>query len=114
NTVSVMAGLEYQLNDALRLRTGFKYDPTPTSDTDRETRVPDGDRYWLSGGVHYAVSDMLGLDFGYSHIIIKDSTINVTRAFYDGAPFPIPTSATLKATSALSFDIISVGITSHF
>ncbi len=113
NTYSGAIGAEYQLTDQIKLRTGFKYDQTPTVDAYRDTRVPDGDRYWLSGGIHYAVSDHLGLDASYAHIFLDDSVVHVTRSFY-GAALPIPTTATINATSSVSLDLLTVGFSYRF
>ncbi|MDB5396896.1 MAG: rane protein involved in aromatic hydrocarbon degradation [Rhodospirillales bacterium] len=114
DTFSVALGGEYQLTDQVKLRAGVKFDQTPTIDAFRDTRVPDGDRYWLAGGLHYQISENLGLDGSYAHIFVDDSNININRPFYSTAPFPIPTSSTIKATSTVSLDILTVGFTYRF
>jgi long-chain fatty acid transport protein len=113
DTFSGAIGAEYQLTDQIKLRTGFKYDQTPTVDAYRDTRVPDGDRYWLSGGIHYALSDRLGLDASYAHIFLDDSVVHVTRSFY-GAALPIPTTASINATSSVALDLLTVGFSYRF
>jgi long-chain fatty acid transport protein len=114
DTFSVAIGAEYQLTDQLKLRTGVKYDQTPTVDAFRDTRVPDGDRYWISGGVHYAFDDHLGLDASYAHIFLDDSKVNVTRSFYSTLPLPILTTANIDATSHVALDLLTVGFTYKF
>ena len=39
-------------------------------------RLPDNNRTWLSIGAKYKVSSAGTLDFGYTHIFIKDPTVN--------------------------------------
>ena len=114
DTVSFAVGGEYQLTDALKLRAGVKYDQTPTVDAYRDTRVPDGDRFWLAGGFHYQFDEHLGFDGSYAHIFVDDSKVNVSRPFYATAPFPIPTSSAINATSHVSLDILTVGFTYKF
>ena len=114
DTWSIAIGGEYQLTEDLKLRGGFKFDQTPTRDGYRDTRVPDGDRAWISAGAHYAFSEQIGIDAGYSHIFVKSETLSLTRPFYATAPFPIPTSETIKATSDVGLDILSVGFTYKF
>jgi long-chain fatty acid transport protein len=69
-------GANYKLNDKLTLRGGVAFDQTPMDDAHRTPRLPDGDRTWLSVGARYAVMPNLALDFGYTHIFIKDPVIN--------------------------------------
>jgi long-chain fatty acid transport protein len=105
---------EYQLTDQWKLRGGVKYDQTPTVSAFRDTRVPDGDRFWVAGGVHYQFSDQIGVDASYAHIFVTSESINVTRTFYATVPFPIPTTATIDAQSNVSLDILTVGLTYKF
>jgi long-chain fatty acid transport protein len=113
DTFSVAVGGEYQLTPELKLRGGLKYDQTPTTDIDRDTRVPDGDRVWLAGGVHYKLTENLGLDGGYAHIFVTDSNIDISRSFYGQVPI-ILTTSTIRATSHVSLDILTAGFTYRF
>jgi long-chain fatty acid transport protein len=42
---------------------------------ERTVRLPDNDRYWLSLGATYKMSQASRLDFGYTYIMIKDADI---------------------------------------
>lgn len=75
NTVRVAFGGAYKYSDALKLRAGVAYDQTPVEDDFRTPRLPDMDRYWLSFGGQYKVSAAGAIDFGYTHIFIKNGTI---------------------------------------
>ena len=61
------------------MRSGFQYDETPTVDGFRSTRTPDGDRYWLSAGLSYDVSDNFTVDVAYTHVFIDDADINTRQ-----------------------------------
>ena len=43
------------------------------TDAYRTPRIPDGDRTWVSMGASYAFSKSFTVDFGYTHICVKDS-----------------------------------------
>ena len=76
NTWRVGLGANYQANDRWTLKAGVAYDQTPTNNTDRGVRLPDGNRTWLSAGAKYRLSDSSTLDFGYARLFVKDPGIN--------------------------------------
>jgi long-chain fatty acid transport protein len=112
DTVSVALGAEYQLNERWRLRAGIKYDQTPTVNAYRDTRVPDGDRYWLSTGFHYAFDEHIGIDGSYAHIFLADSPVNVSRGFYQ--QYGLTTTSVIDAESHVAFDILTLGLSYKF
>ena len=62
-------GGEYAYSEKLTLRSGFAYEISPIQAADeRSLRVPDTDRVWASLGATYKWSDMIALDFAYTHI----------------------------------------------
>ena len=75
-------GGDYRLDDRWTLRAGVGYDQTPTQDTTRTPRVPDGDRTWLSFGVGYQYSDALKLDAGFAHLWVDDGKIDHTASTF--------------------------------
>jgi long-chain fatty acid transport protein len=113
DTYSFALGAEYQLDSQWKLRAGIKYDQTPTVDAFRDTRVPDGDRYWLATGFHYAFNDHIGIDGSYAHIFVEDSNININRQFFTTVP-AILTSSNIRAESHVSIDILTAGLTYKF
>jgi long-chain fatty acid transport protein len=113
DTYSFALGAEYQLDPQWKLRAGVKYDQTPTVDAFRDTRVPDGDRYWIATGFHYAFDDHIGIDGSYAHIFVEDSNININRQFFNTVP-SILTSSNIKAQSHVSLDILTAGLTYKF
>lgn len=104
------AGLEYQWSPQLTLRAGGAYEESPITDTTRTTRLPDNNRWWASGGFTYNWSPSLSLDFGYSHIFVDSTAINITP----GNPSFTAAQGTFVGTAATSIDIISVGFRYRF
>ncbi len=96
-------GAEYNWSDALTLRTGLAYEKTPVPDSTRSVRLPDADRLWLSMGASYKWSEATELSFGYSHIFVDNSNINLAAVPTSGLP-------AYAASVETSLDIISVGI----
>ena len=68
-------GANYQYNNEWKFRGGVAFDQSPVQDVDRTARLPDSDRTWLSGGVQYAMSPALKLDFGVAYIWVKSGSI---------------------------------------
>lgn len=87
------AGAEYQWNDRLTLRSGIGYEISPITDQVRTPRVPDNDRFWLSVGATWQVFKGLHFDLAYSHLFVKDPTINISAtsgnpSFNPASPIP--------------------------
>ena len=86
NTWSLMAGLDYYLNENVTLRTGGGYDESPTHKPDRRTyRIPDSDRWWMSLGTSY-VMDNWQFDVAYAHLIAKTSKATAEATVPGAAP----------------------------
>lgn len=72
-------GTTLKANDALTLRAGVALDKSPIkNDSDRTPRIPDQDRTWIAAGAGYAFSDAVALNFGYTHLFVKESKMNKT------------------------------------
>lgn len=80
NTWRVSFGVDYQITPQWRLRAGAGYDQTPTNNTDRTLRLPDGDRVIASAGAQYKINEQVRLDAGYSHYFIEDGSIHQVSA----------------------------------
>lgn len=109
DTFSVAVGAQYKLNDEWTVRSGFQYDETPTVDGFRSTRTPDGDRYWLSAGLSYDVSDNFTVDVAYTHIFISDSDVNTRQP---GAAPVLSTNT--RASLESSVDIFAAALRYKF
>ena len=113
NTWRYSIGANYKLNDGWTLKGGVAYDQSPVKGaTTRSVRLPDNDRIWLSLGASMKIRDSGKLDFGYSHLFIKDADINFTRSQQapgQMTPTPAPgTASTVLGTYTGSVDIFSV------
>jgi len=76
NTTFGSIGAEYKMSNTLTLRSGIAYDPTPTAYEDRDVRVPDQTRKWLSFGLSWTPSERAEYNFGYTHLFVNDSQVN--------------------------------------
>jgi len=112
-------GVNYKLNDAWILKGGVAYDQSPVKGaSSRSVRLPDNDRTWLSIGAAMKVKQNGKLDFGYSHLFLKDADINFTRSQQAPGfttPTPAPgTASTVAGSYTGSIDILSVQYTLSF
>ena len=78
DTMFYAVGAEYRIDDAFTMRAGAAYDESPASDLHRTLRIPDTDRYWLSLGGTYKLTDNFYMDAAYSHVIGEDVSVNHT------------------------------------
>lgn len=69
-------GLTFTVNSKWKLRTGVAHDQTPVPDTTRTPRLPDGNRYWIAFGAGWTFSERTTIDFGYTHLFVKDAPLN--------------------------------------
>lgn len=83
NSWSAEIGADYKLDNQWTLRAGAGFDKTPTVDSTRDPRVPDGDRKAIAFGIGYKMSETLRFDAGYYHLFVDDGNINVTAATFD-------------------------------
>lgn len=109
NTWSFAVGGRYDVNDKLQLKAGFQYDPTPTVDAFRSTRIPDGDRKWYAAGLTYNVNERLSFDLSGVYVDVSKERVDIT----DVSPVAGTRSRTVGDTSG-SVGIISTGIRYKF
>lgn len=76
NSWRLATGANFRMTDNWMWRAGFGIDQDPTSDSARNVRLPDADRYNVAVGAHYQATKALGLDAGWTHLFIADSIIN--------------------------------------
>ncbi len=96
-------GAEYKWNDQLTVRAGAAYEKSPITDDVRIPILPDNDRYWLSFGGTYKLTPKITLDAAYSHLFVKNTSIDITSAanpWFDGTAY--------AGTVDSHIDIISV------
>ena len=92
-------GVDYRIDSNWTLRAGVAYDQTPTRDSTRSPRIPDGNRTWLSFGLGYKVSEELKFEAGYVHLWVDDADINHTSATFSTLTGHFESSGNLLAVS---------------
>ncbi len=111
NTMRYSVGTSYQWSDSWKLRLGVAYDESPVPQQYRTARLPDNDRFWISGGIQYAASERMKIDFGYTYVKVKNSDLNGRREDND------PTgnlSGTLTGTFKQHVHILGAQISYRF
>lgn len=102
-------GAAWEQTDQLTLRAGYTFEESAVRSAETRTpRVPDNHRNWVSVGAGYAFADGLELDASYSHLFIKDTSINNTENLNQ------TTQATLNGEYESSADILSVQATYRY
>lgn len=82
STWHLSLGTDYQATEHWRLRAGAGYDESPVNSVDRGVRLPDANRYQLAGGLRYTFNAHASLDAAYTHVFIRDGSINQQQALY--------------------------------
>lgn len=102
-------GGDFRATDELTLRAGVAYDQTPTRNSTRDPRIPDGDRYFASLGAGYDIKAIPGLtlDAAYSHQFVQKVNIRTQNVDRLGG-------ARLDGTAESSGDIVSLSATYKF
>lgn len=85
NVWAAGVALEYRVDENWSVRSGFRYDETPTTNEFRDTIVPDSDNYWLAFGASYRNPIGFAVDLSYAHTFFDDAKIDVTRSSLGGA-----------------------------
>ncbi|NWK98504.1 long-chain fatty acid transporter [Sphingobium lactosutens] len=111
DSYSVSVGGEYDVGPALTLRAGTMFDRSPTNPQHLTTRVPDGDRVWLTGGATWNVSQSLALNVSYAHTFVEKANIIRPDGYY---PAPATVTATTLAQTSGNADQVAASVTLRF
>ncbi len=106
NTMRYSIGTNYHYNDKLKLRAGFAYDETPTSNEFRTVRIPDNDRKWLTFGAGWQTTPSTKLDVAYAHLFVSDTKIDDNQL--------ATRNGRVRGEYDVSVDIISLQLTHNF
>jgi long-chain fatty acid transport protein len=90
NTWNLSVGGEYFVSDKMTLRGALGYDETPVSNRYRNVTLPDNNRYVFAVGGHFQATKTIGLDLGWTHLMIAKTHIN---------PPPMVTGAQVATTN---------------
>lgn len=69
-------GASWQAHPSLALRAGIAYDESPTTDKDRNVRIPTADRMIFAVGANYALAKNTTVDLAYNYLLEDDASIN--------------------------------------
>lgn len=111
DSYSVSLGGEYDVSPALTLRAGTMFDRTPTNPQHLTTRVPDGDRAWLTGGATFNISPAFALNLSYAHNFVEKANIIRPDSYY---PSPATVTATTLSQTSGNADQIAASLTARF
>lgn len=104
DTTFVSVGADYRLSDTLTLRGGLAFDQTPTRLADRDVRVPDTTRRWLSLGLSWMPSQATEVSVGYTHLFTEEPELASVSA----------TGSTLAGSYDVSGDVLAASINYKF
>jgi long-chain fatty acid transport protein len=102
-------GTNYWLLDNLMLQTGFSYDESPVTNSNRTTRIPDSDHYNLGFGAQYQILPSTSLQVAYLHVFSPGGTINNTASNAPTSP-----SGAIMGSYTFSDNSVSAGFTVKF
>ncbi|CAN5218597.1 outer membrane protein transport protein [soil metagenome] len=108
DTWSYAGGVDLAVSPKLTLRAGVQRDESPTSDGNRDARVPDSDRWNFAGGASYAMSKKFTIDAAASYITFKDAKIDRLTAAYVGTAAQTPIVVNGMLTNAHAV-VLSLG-----
>jgi len=111
DSYSVSVGGEYDVSPALTLRAGTMFDRSPTNPQYLTTRVPDGDRVWLTGGATYNISQAAALNISYAHTFVEKADIIRPDSYF---PAPATVTATTLAQTSGNADQVAASLTLRF
>lgn len=76
---TVAVGWQYQADEKWTLRTGIRFEETPTVDEYRTTDVADADAWVVALGMDYRVTANLVLNAAYAHYFFQTADIDINR-----------------------------------
>ncbi len=97
-------GTSYKVTDDLTLRGGIAFDKGAVDIETRTPRIPEQNRYWLSVGAGYRLTESLYVDAAYSHVFIPSTSIHLT----DDLTGPEAGRGNLSANYKSSIDIFGL------
>ena len=101
DTMRYSVGARYILNEQIALRAGVVMDGAAVQNPEyRSPRIPDADRMWLTGGIHWELGEGFTMDLSYAHVFVDDAKTNNDKH---------TSGLVLVGDNAASVDILSVG-----
>ncbi|MFA5096399.1 MAG: outer membrane protein transport protein, partial [Candidatus Omnitrophota bacterium] len=85
SSLSYGMGIEYKLNDFLKLRGGYFFHETPIPEANFDTALPDASSNTITLGAGINLNKNTTLDFGYAAVFYLPRKINNTIGSASGA-----------------------------
>lgn len=107
DTYRYALGVNFSPNCRWKFRAGVAYDESPVRGPLESTfRLPDDDRYWAAVGAEYKISRCLSVDAGYSHLFVKDTSVDQSESI------PLATGQVLfdRTVADVTSDVNIVGV----
>lgn len=105
NTWFGAVGANYRPIDRLLLQAGVGYDLSPVTDSNRTTRVPDGNQFVLGCGATYSLLADVNLQFAILQVLSRAANIDNSAS---------ATAGTIRGTYHSRATVVSVGVTARF
>ena len=70
-------GLTYRASEDCKISFGAAYDESPAGAA-RNARIPDADRFWLSAGVEFGLSERTKLKLSVAHLFVPEERIDLS------------------------------------
>ncbi len=112
DTTNLAVGLEYAVTPTWTVRTGAQYDQTPTVDSERSARVPDGDRWLFGLGTTFKPRTWMAIDVSAGYLDVAKSSINRNATAYAGTLAVTPITVTGETSNSAA--ILSTGVHLYF
>jgi long-chain fatty acid transport protein len=109
NTWFAGVGTNYLVLDNVMLQSGFGFDQSPVTDSNRTTRVPDANHYDLGFGVQWQVLPGTNLQLAYLHVFTPGGSIDSTASTSGLTP-----SGTIIGSYADSDNSVTMGVVMKF
>jgi long-chain fatty acid transport protein len=77
STITLAVGAQYSVTDALRLRAGYFYDPTPIPENNFSPFLPDSNANTVTLGLGYDIFKNTTLDVAYARMFYQARTVEV-------------------------------------
>jgi len=107
NTWFGAVGVNWKPIDRWTVHFGLAYDEAPLGDANRNTRIPDANRYWTAFGVSYGVTKSSDVHLGYAHLFTPGGNITDSSGAAQGG-------GVLTGSYKDSVDIISASYAMRF
>jgi long-chain fatty acid transport protein len=90
DTTTGAVGVDYIVNPKWTLRGGIAYDPTPTPDSGRSARIPDGNRWLFTVGTTVSPTPRLEFDEALGYVSLQRDHLSSNATAYAGTPVVTP------------------------